>query len=195
MIVEQILKVTACPIVDDKHRLTLTLFLFLTVGQFAFVNFDMIFVRQPSQSLHISHLLMLHNERYRVPSLAATKAVSHTACGRYVERWRLFVMERTKAFIVRARLFECDKFRNHVNNVGGIFNFFNSLMVYHTCKDNSFFVRFLCRKGKKVNLFKRYATAFTRLWWLYGGRRTHRMPFVVQIVLRPWYALLTAAVQ
>ena len=107
---------------------------------------------------------MLHNERYRVPSLAATKAVSHTACGRYVERWRLFVMKRTKAFIVRARLFERDKFRNHVNNVGGIFNFFNSLMVYHTCKDNSFFVRFLCRKGKKVNLFKRYASAFTRLW-------------------------------
>ena len=142
MIVEQILKIIAGPLVDDEHRLAPALLLFLAVGQLAFVYFDMVFVRQPSQGLHIGHLLVLHNEPYRVPALAATKAVACAACRRNEERRRLLVVERTEALVVGARLFQRDKFGNHVDNVGGFLYFFDGQMVYHTCKDSVFFVRF-----------------------------------------------------
>ena len=47
---------------------------------------------------------MLHNEVHRIATLTAGKAFAQPFGRRYVERWRLVIMERTQAYIIHTSL-------------------------------------------------------------------------------------------
>ena len=109
IVVEQVLKVFPCPLVDDIHRFALALSLALAIGELSLVNLDVVFLGQPAQSLGVGHLLVLHNETDRVTSLATTKTVAGATCWRDNERRSFLIVKRAQSLIVAAAAAQCHK--------------------------------------------------------------------------------------
>ena len=109
MVVKQILKILACPLVDYEHGLAFALLLFLLVGEFALFDLYMVFVSEPTQGLGIGHLLMFHDKIDRRPTLAAAKTVARATSRRDKKRWRLLIVKRAKPLVVGPRLLERDE--------------------------------------------------------------------------------------
>ena len=127
------MEIVACPFVDDEHRLTLRLLALLFLIQFALLNLDIVFLRQPAQRFRIGYLFVLHQEVHGIATFAAGKALTDLACWRYHERGRLVVMERTQALVVNPRLAQVNKLADHIHDVDGIHDFIDGSPVYHRC--------------------------------------------------------------
>ena len=94
MIVQDAMEIIACKFVDYEQTFPNALSFFLFVAQFAFLDFDVVFSRQPTQGFRIVHLFMFHDEVYGVTSFAACKALAEPFGRRNIERRSLVVMER-----------------------------------------------------------------------------------------------------
>lgn len=133
MVVEQILEIFLCPLVDDEHRLALRLFLFLFIRQLALMDLDMVFLREPAQRLGIGELFVLHDERHGITAFATAEAVAGAAGGGDIKRRRLLVVERTEPFVVGSRFLQRDELRHDIHDVCRVLDLFYCLPVNHDC--------------------------------------------------------------
>ena len=131
IILQYLLEIGLRPFVHDKHRLAVALLLSFLVGQFLFLYLDIIFLRQPAQSLGIGDLLVLHQEVNGRTTLSTGKTLTDLLRGRHHKRRRRIVMKRTQALVVHPRLPQRDELPHHVNNVRGVHNLINSCLIYH----------------------------------------------------------------
>ena len=106
MVVKQILKILACPLVDYEHGLAFALLLFLLVGEFTLFDLNMVFVSEPTQSLRICHLLMFHDKIDRRSTLATAETVARATSRRNKKRWCFLIVKRAKPLVVGPRLLE-----------------------------------------------------------------------------------------
>lgn len=67
VVIQDIMEILTCPLVDNEHRLTVGLLSLLLVRELTLLYLDIIFLRQPTQSLRIGDLLMLHEEVDGIP--------------------------------------------------------------------------------------------------------------------------------
>ena len=131
MVVKYILEIISGIFIDDEEAFADTLRFFLFVGQFAFLDFDVVFLGQPTQGFWIIHLLMFHDEVNGIASFAAGKAFTESFGGRNIERGCLVIVEWTQAHIVDSSFFEGHKFRYHINNLCSIQYPVYGGLVYH----------------------------------------------------------------
>ena len=106
VVFQRVVKPVLSPLVDDEHRLALTLCSTLLVGQLFLNNLDVVFPSQPAQGLWIGHLLVLHEEAGRRATLAADETVADILRRRHHERWVAVVVEGAQALVVHAALTE-----------------------------------------------------------------------------------------
>ena len=128
------MEVLARPLVDDEHRLALRLLTLLVVRQFALLNLDVVFLRQPAQGLGIGNLLVLHQEVDGIATLATGKAFANLTGWRHHKRRCLVIVERTKSLVVNPRLAQVNKLAYNIYDVNGIHNLIDCSTVYHACK-------------------------------------------------------------
>ena len=127
---ELALEVFGDPLVDDEHRLTLTLLLAFLVGHLAFLYLDVILGCKPAQSFGIGHLFMLHDKGHGVAALAAAEAVASATGRRNEEGGSALIVEGTETLVVGPTLVEGNKFGNYINDIARIFNLLYGLSVY-----------------------------------------------------------------
>ena len=96
------------------------------------VDLDPVFVAQPFQSLHISHLLMLHQEAYGVAFFVASEAVEILPGRRDVEARGLLLVERTTCDIIGALPFQRDKVSDYLDDVYSVPDPCYGRLVYHS---------------------------------------------------------------
>ena len=72
-VAELVLEKTVGPFVDDEHALAFASCLFFFVGQFAFLDFDVVFLGQVAQGVREGQLLMFHDEMHGVAAFPAGK--------------------------------------------------------------------------------------------------------------------------
>ena len=128
------------PFIDDEHALTVALLTLLLFGKLALMYLDVVFLSQPSQCLHIGHLLVLHDEADGIASLSASEAMACAACRRHDEGRCLFVMERTQSLIVCSAAPQRYKLGHHVHNVGGVLDAFYGGAINHILSVSVFFL-------------------------------------------------------
>ena len=131
MVFKYILEVITCKVIHDEQTFTFALHQLLFTRQFALLDFDTVFLCQIFQSFRVAHLLVLHNEVHRIATLTAGKAFAQPFGRRYVERWRLVIMERTQAYIIHTSLAQRNEVRYNVYNLCGIQNSVYGRLVYH----------------------------------------------------------------
>ena len=131
IILKDILEVFRRPLIDDEHRLTLTLSLLFLGTQFTFLDLDVIFLRQPAKGIGISHLLQLHEEVDGIATLATSEAMADATSRRDGERRMGVVVERTQTDIVDSSFLECHKLRYHLLYLGGIHDAVYGRSIYH----------------------------------------------------------------
>ena len=68
---EDVVEIFHRPFVDDEHTLTVVLLPLLLFAHLALTHFDVVFVGEPFQRLHIRHLLMFHEETDGICRLSA----------------------------------------------------------------------------------------------------------------------------
>ena len=107
VVVEHVLEVVACKLVDHEKAFAYALSLFLLGGQFALLNLDVVFLGEPLQCFGVGHLLVLHDEVHGVAALSAGEAFAESLGRRYVERWCLVVVEGAQPDVVDPALFQC----------------------------------------------------------------------------------------
>ena len=76
IILKDILEILGSPLVDDEHRFPFALPLLFLVGQFAFLDFDMIFLGKPAQGIGIGHLFQFHEEVDGITTLATGETMT-----------------------------------------------------------------------------------------------------------------------
>ena len=84
-----------------------------------------IFIAEILQSLHIVHLLVLHNKGNHTAGLSAAKAFEDTLGGGDGETWSLLLMEGTAGHIVSATALEGDKISHNLLYSGALQNSVN----------------------------------------------------------------------
>ena len=131
IILKDILEVFRRPLIDDEHRLTLTLSLLFLGTQFTFLDLDVIFLRQPAKGIGIGHLLQFHEEVDGIATLATSEAMADATSRRDGERRMGVVVERTQTDIVESSFLECHKLRYHLLYLGGIHDAVYGRSVYH----------------------------------------------------------------
>ena len=104
IVLQYLLEVFHRPLIDDKHRFAVALFLLLLVSQFLLLDLNIVFLCQPAKRLGVGNLFVLHEEVDGCSALATGKALADLLRRRHHERGRLVVVERTQALIVHARL-------------------------------------------------------------------------------------------
>ena len=137
IVMKDIPEVVHGPLVDDKHRLAVTLLTLLLLSQFFFMYLDIIFLSQPAQCLWIGNLLVLHQEVDGCATLTTREALTYLLGWRHHERRGLIIVEWAQSFVVDARFSERHKLTHHIHNVRGIQNLVYRLSVYHqapTCR-------------------------------------------------------------
>ena len=142
VVLQDVMEILTGPLVHDEHRLTLRLLAFLVVRQFALLNLDIVFLRQPAQGLRVGDLLVFHQEVDGVATFATGKALADLTSRRDHKRGRLVVMERAEPLVVNARFTEANELTDHINDVDGVHDFVNSRPVYH---QSSYLLYFLSR--------------------------------------------------
>ena len=131
VMMQHVLEIACGPLVHDEHTLAQALFLLFFIGQLALFYLYMILAGQPPQRLGISHLLVLHDETYRISALSAPKTMARATSRRHIKRRCFLVVERTQALIVAAALAQRNKLRHHINDVRSLLDSFNCQSVYH----------------------------------------------------------------
>ena len=158
-LVELALKITASPLVEHEHRLALGLGLFFLIGEFFFLDFDVVFAGQVPQSLGIAELLVFHDEIDRTAALAAGKALADALSARDVERGPAVIVERTQADPVGAPSLETHEVAHHVHDVGRVENLLYCIVVNHL--DASILYYCLCRRSHTTSGIKAWSTVDT----------------------------------
>ena len=120
VVIQDIMEVVPRPLVDDKHRLTLTLFALFFIGELTFLYLDIVFLRQPAQGFGIGNLLMLHEERHRSTALPTGETMTDILGGRDHERGGCIIVKRTQSLIVDTCFAQCHKLAHHIHDVGSI---------------------------------------------------------------------------
>ena len=131
VVIEQVGKIFLCKLRDMKESVALVLAFLLFLGLFLFLNLNVVFLSQPTQSLGISVVLMLHEEFHHIAGLAATEAFENAFGGRYIERRRLLVVERATSNMVGTTLAQRYKVANHLLDTGGVHDALYGFLVYH----------------------------------------------------------------
>ena len=131
IILHHVLEIVHRPVVDDEHRLTVALFLLLLLGEFLFLDLNIIFLRQPAQGLGIGDLFVLHQEVDGRTTLATSKALADLLRGGHHKRRGLIIVKRAQALVVHACLTQGHKLPHHVNDVRGVHDFIYRRSVNH----------------------------------------------------------------
>ena len=131
VVLKDIVIVFRDPFVQYEHRFPLALLLPFLACLLSFLYLYMIFLRQPSESLDVCHLLVLHDESYWRAALSAREAVAVVARRGDRERRCGVVVERTQSLVVHACLTQRHKLRHHIDNVSRCENAFDGGTVYH----------------------------------------------------------------
>ncbi len=105
------------PVVYDQHALPVVFYLFLLLGQFPFLYFDVIFPGEVAKRVIVAELLVFHDEMDGSPPFAAGKTFTDVFGGRYIERGRAVVMERAEPYVVDTSFTQGDKVRNDIDDV------------------------------------------------------------------------------
>ena len=116
-VVQGVLEKLCRMVVDDEQAFAQALGLLFLVGQFAFVDFDVVFLGQEAERVVVRQLFMLHDEVDHVAALPATEAFAQPFGGRHYERRGLFVVERAEALVVDTGAAKGDVFRHDVNDL------------------------------------------------------------------------------
>ncbi len=124
-------EVVVGPLVDHEQALALALCGLFFARQFAFLDFDAVFLGQEAQGLGIGELFVLHDEMDSVAPFAAGEAFAEPLGGRDVERGRLVVVEGTEAHVVDAALAQGHEVRHDVVNLRRVHNPVYGGLVYH----------------------------------------------------------------
>ena len=130
-LVQLLLEIVTCPFVEHEHGFALTLCLLFLVGEFLFLDLDVIFAGQIAQSFGIAELLVLHDEIDRTATLAASKAFADTLGTGHVKRRPAVVVERAQTNPVGTAFLETHEVAYHIDNVGSVKNLLYSIVVNH----------------------------------------------------------------
>ena len=76
VVIQDVMEILTCPLVDNEHRLTVGLFSLLLVRELTLLYLDIVFLRQPAQGLRVGDLLVLHEEVDGITSLPTGKTVT-----------------------------------------------------------------------------------------------------------------------
>ena len=125
-------EVVAGPLVDDEQALALALRGLLFTRQFAFLDFDAVFLGQEAQGVGVAELFVLHDEVDGIATLAAGEALAEALGGRDVERGRLVVVEGAEAHVVDAALAQGYEVRHDIVNLRRVQYPVYGGLVYHT---------------------------------------------------------------
>ena len=109
MVLQYILKVVACEVINNKQTFAFALHKLFFIAQLPFLNLDIVFLGKVSQSFRIRHLLVFHDEVHRVSTFATRKAFAKPFGGRNVKRRCLVTMKRTQTDVIDTTLAQGDK--------------------------------------------------------------------------------------
>ena len=128
----------------DQHTFPLALLLLFVFRELFFFDDNIIFSRQPTQSLDIRQLFVFHNEIHRIPAFPASEAFINTLRRGDRKRTCFFIMKRTTAHIIHPSLLQTYKVGNHFVNICSIENLLYRRLINHSTK-----VRGKKEKGKR----------------------------------------------
>ena len=74
-----------CKLIDNEHTFLLGLLLSFFIGDFFFLNFDVVFFCKVSQRFGIAHVLYLHDKVHWAASFSTAKAFAEPFCAGNIE--------------------------------------------------------------------------------------------------------------
>ena len=144
-------------LVDDEQAFAQALGLLFLVGQFPFVDFDVVLLGKEAERVVVRQLFMLHDEVDHVAAFPATEAFAQAFGGGDHERRGLFVVERAEALVVDTGAAEGDIFRHDIYDLRRVqYPVYGGLVNHRwdfACENTKNMARVLQGGGEKDGIF------------------------------------------
>ena len=116
-------------LVDGEHAFALGFGTAFVGSHLALLDFNTVFTCEPAYCLDIRHAFQVDEETQGRTGLAATETLEYTLCAAHRKRGRTVVVERAQAPVVSPALFQGHEIADDIDNVGGIHNTVDGLLV------------------------------------------------------------------